>query len=149
MAKEKIRLTVVALLKEGVTDENIPSYIEQVTSDEDPAIIQTIFKTAEIKNQCRRFYVKISKVIDKDEMKDGWHLRITERFGDAGCDDVAWKITEFEPWDADSENTTESFPMELFQSATESDANGIVLPEAPFEPFGSDAFWESFDKDPD
>lgn len=146
---DKVRLTVVALLPIDVKYEDIPGYIDQIVAREDPTVIRRIYRTAAMENKNRRFYVKISKSVIADEVKDGWYLRITERFGDTGCDDVAWKITEIEPWDTDSENTTESVPVELFRNALESDTDGILLPEAPSGLFGSDAFWEYFDYDLD
>jgi hypothetical protein len=47
-------------------------------------------------------------------MKKGWHLHITGRFHNAGCADVAWKMTEVDPLDLDAENTTVSIPCTDF-----------------------------------
>ena len=140
----KIRLTVVALLPEGVKSEDIQDYVAPVINGDDPAVIRTIYRTAALENQDQRLYVKISKLVHEREIKDGWHLRITERFGNAGCCDVAWKITKVDPKNLDSENTTASFPLELFQNSLESDDEEVVLPDLPLEAFGSDAFWEWF-----
>ena len=140
----KIRLTVVALLPEGVKDEDIQNYVAPVINGDDPAVIRTIYRTAALENQGQRLYVKISKLVHEREIKDGWHLRITDCFGNAGCADVAWKITRVDPKDLDSENTTASFPVELFQKSLENDDEEVVLPDIPLEDFGSDAFWEWF-----
>ena len=140
----RIRLTVVALLPEGVNGESIHDYIDPVVSVEKQTITKTIFRAATMEDRTQRLYVKISRLVHESEIKDGWHLRITERFGKAGCADVAWKITKVDPKDLDSENTTASFPLELFQKSLENDDEEVVLPDIPLEDFGSDAFWEWF-----
>ena len=140
----KIRLTVVALLPEGVNGERIHDYIDPVINGEEQTVTKTIFRTATMENQTQRLYVKISKMVPERDIKDGWHLRITERFDNAGCADVAWKITRVDPMDLDAENTTVSFPVELFQKSLENDDDEVVLPEIPLKDFGSDAFWEWF-----
>jgi len=84
-------------------------------------------------------------VLNEDEINNEWYHRITERFRDAGCTDVAWRVTIISPDDCEPENTTTSFPINLFQSCLEIDDKVIDLPKTPMEPFGSDAFWEHFD----
>lgn len=139
-----IRLTVVALLPEGVKEESVQDYVAPVINGEDPTVISTVYRTAALESQVQRFYVKISKLVNKSEIEQGWHLRVTERFSDAGCADVAWRISKVDPGDVGSENTTASFPLELFQNSLENDDENVVLPGIPLEPFGSDAFWEWF-----
>jgi hypothetical protein len=140
-----LRLTVVALLPKGVKGDRIKKYVDPVFNGEDPSAVRTIYRTTEILNQEQRIYVKISKLVHESEMKKGWHLQITERFHDAGCADVAWKITEVDSMDTDPENTTVSFPVELFQNLLESDEEEILLPDIPLEAFGSKYFWKFFD----
>ena len=144
-AMNKIRLTVVALLPEGVKGDHIKEYVDPVINCEDSSGIRTIYRTTQMSNQGQRVYVKISKLAHESEMKKGWHLQITERFHDAGCADVAWKMTKVDPMDLDAENTTVSFPVELFQSILENDDEEIVLPDIPLEAFGSEYFWKFFD----
>lgn len=143
---KKIRLTIIALLPKGMKAENVPSLIEKVVAGEDPTVIRTMYKTADLSNRAQRLYVKISKVIDAEEITDGWHHQITEAFKCNGCNDVAWRVTKITLEDYEPENTTASFPIELFQSFLEQ-AEDIILPEVPPEPFGSDTFWKRFEKD--
>jgi len=146
---ETIRITVVGLLPESMSGKGIAGFLDQAIADEAPGVIRTIYKTAELNPQRQRTYVKISRLVNADELKDGWHLTVTECLRNAGCAEVAWRVTKIEPGNTDSENTTESFPTELFQSISENDAEGILLSEASSKPFGSDAFWEFFDGDTD
>lgn len=146
---ETIRITVVGLLPESMNDKSIAGFLDQTVADEAPSAIRTIYKAAELDTQRQRTYVKISRLINVDELKDGWHLTVTERLRDVGCAEVAWRVTKIEPGTTDPENTTASFPIELFQSGLENDAEEIFLSEAPTEPFGSDPFWKRFDDDAD
>jgi len=141
----QIRLTVVALLPEGVRHESIHDYVDPVINGEDSSVIRTTYRTTQMSHQGQRIYVKISKLVHESEMKKGWHLQITERFHNAGCAEVAWKMTEVDPMDLDAENTTVSFPVELFQSILENDEDEVVLPDIPLEAFGSEYFWKFFD----
>ena len=144
-AMNKIRLTVVALLPKGVKGDGINGYVDPVINGEDPSVVRTIYRTTEMGKNGQRIYVKVWKLVYESEMKKGWHLHITERFHDAGCADVAWKMTKVDPMDLDAENTTVSFPVELFQSILENDDEEIVLPDIPLEAFGSEYFWKFFD----
>jgi len=142
---KKIRLTVVALLPEGVKGDRIDDYVDPVINGEDSSVFRTIYRTTEMGENGQRVYVKVSKMIHESEMKNGWHLKITEGFHDACCADVAWKITEVDSMDTDPENTTVSFPTELFQSILESDDEENVLPDIPLEAFDSEYFWKFFE----
>lgn len=144
---DKYRLTAVAILPEGLENKGIPSYLEKIVAGEDPAVVRSIYRIAELTENRKRLYAKVSKLIDANEILEGWHLKVTERFRDAGCDDVAWRVTKIAPEDTNPENTTESFPTDLFLSNVETDAEETILPEVLKEPFGSDAFWEWFEKD--
>jgi len=146
---DTIRITVVGLLPENVSAKDVPGILDQTVADEDPSVIHAIYRTAELNSHRQRTYVKISKLVDADELRDGWQLTVTERLKDLGCADVAWRITKIEPGDTDSEDTTESFPIELFQGNLENETEEILLSGAPPEPFGSDAFWKRFDHDAD
>ena len=142
---KKIRLTVVALLPEGVKGDRISDYADPVINGEDSSVFRTIYRTTEMGKNGQRVYVKVSKMIHESEMKNGWHLQITEGFQDACCADVAWKITEVDSMDTDPDNTTVSFPNELFQSILESDDEENVLPDIPLEAFDSEYFWKFFE----
>ena len=146
---ETIRITVVGLLPESMNGKGKAGFLDQAIADEAPGVIRTIYKTAELNPQRQRTYVKISRLVNADELKDGWHLTVTECLRNAGCAEVAWRVTKIEPGNTDSENTTESFPTELFQSISDNDAEEILLSEAPTEPFGSDPFWKRFDDETD
>ncbi len=50
----------------------------------------------------------------------GWIVNITSKLFDAGHEDVAWRLTRIGP-DTEEEETTESFPAELFRAALEDD----------------------------
>ena len=142
---DTIRITIVGLLPESISAKEIPGILGQTVADEDPSVIHAIYRTAELNSHRQRTYVKISKLVDADELRDGWQLTVTERLKDFGCADVAWRVTEIMPGDTDSENTTASFPVELFQGSLESDTDEVLLSKPPPEPFGSDAFWKRFD----
>lgn len=144
---DRLRLTAVAILPGGMDNKSIPSYLEQIVAGEDPAVVRTIYRTTEVAENGQRFYAKVSKLIESNEISEGWHLKVTERFRNTGCDDVAWRITKIAPEDTDAENTTESFPIDLFQSNGETYAEETILPEVLEAPFGSDAFWQWFVKD--
>lgn len=141
----KIRLTVVALLPDGVKGDGIKDYVDPVINGEDPSTVRTIYRTTQLGKHGQRTYVKVSKLVHESEMKKGWHLHITGRFHNTGCANVAWKMTEVDPMDTDSEDTTVSFPVELFRSLLESDDDEIVLPDIPLEAFGTEYFWKFFD----
>lgn len=68
-------LTAAAILPEDLINDNIPGYIDKLLAGEDPAVIRTICRTAEIGNKGQRFYAKISKFNDAKEIKGGWHLK--------------------------------------------------------------------------
>jgi hypothetical protein len=89
-------------------------------------------------------FAKISKVVEPDEINDGWHLQITERFRKDGCENVAWRVTRVTPDIIDPENTTESFPQDLFHDCLTDDNGAIVLTNLSGT-FGSETFWESFE----
>lgn len=95
----KVRLTAVAILPENQKNDNIPGYIDKVLAGEDPAVIRTICRTAEIA-----------------------------------------------PEDIDTESTTKSFPVDLFRSGSEDDADETIMPVGMRASFGSDTFWKWFDK---
>jgi hypothetical protein len=143
----KIRTTLVALMPKGVKAEYASDFIDEVIANEDPTLLRTLYKKTEVADGEYRLFVKISKVIDADEETDEWLLRVTQKMRDAGSENVAWRVTKISPEDCDPENTTESFPIDLFQSYLETEDKTISLPKAPMEPFGSDAFWERFDSD--
>lgn len=142
----KIRTTLVALMPKGMNLEDTPQFIDKIKAAEEPSMIRTIYKTTELPDGGQRLYVKISKVINADEENDEWLLRVTENFRDAGCENVAWRVTEISPEDCETENTTDSFPIDLFQNCLETGDKAIELPKTPIEPFGSDAFWNIFDR---
>jgi hypothetical protein len=134
-------------MPKGVKAEYASDFIDEVIADEDPTLLRTLYKKTEVADGEYRLFVKISKVIDADEETDEWLLRVTQKMRDAGSENVAWRVTKISPEDYDPENTTESFPIDLFQSYLETEVTTISLPQAPMEPFGSDAFWERFDSD--
>ena len=134
-------------MPKGVKAEYASDFIDEVIANEDPTLLRTLYKKTEVADGEYRLFVKISKVIDADEETDEWLLRVTQKMRDAGSENVAWRVTKISPEDCDSENTTESFPIDLFQSYLETEVTTISLPQAPMEPFGSDAFWERFDSD--
>ena len=143
----KFRTTLVTLMPKGVKAEYALDFIDEVIADEDPTLLRTLYKIAEVTGGEHRLFVKISKVIDADEETDEWLLRVTQKMRDAGSENVAWRVTKISPEDCDPENTTESFPTDLFQNYLETEDKTISLPKAPMEPFGSDAFWERIDSD--
>jgi len=143
----KIRTTLVALIPKGMIAEDTPQFIDKIIAAEDPSMIRTIYKAIELQDGGQRLYVKISKVLNADEENDEWLLRVTQNLKDAGSENVAWRVTKISPEDCESENTTESFPIDLFQNCLETDDKAIDLSKTPIEPFGSGAFWERFDSD--
>lgn len=134
-------------MPKGIKAEYASDFIDEVIADEDPTLLRTLYKKTEVADGEYRLFVKISKVIDADEETDEWPLRVTQKMRDAGSENVAWRVTKISPEDCDPENTTESFPIDLFQNCLETDDKAIDLSKTPIEPFGSDAFWERFDSD--
>ena len=143
----KFRTTLVSIMPKGVKAKYASDFIDEVIADEDPTLLRSLYKIAEVTGGEHRLFVKISKVIDTDEETDEWLLRVTQKMRDAGSENVAWRVTKISPEDCDPENTTESFPIDLFQNYLETEDKTISLPKAPMEPFGSDAFWERIDSD--
>jgi hypothetical protein len=143
----KIRTTLVTLMPRGIKAEDTPGFIDKAIAGEDPTMLHTLYRETELTDGEHRLFIKISKVIDADEENDEWLLRVTHKLRDAGCENVAWRVTKISPEDCEPENTTESFPIDLFQNCLETDDKVIDLPKTPMEPFGSDAFWERFDSD--
>ena len=61
-------------------------------------------------------------MIAPDALEKGLLFAITRKLFDAGYQDVAWRLTRIMPTD-DAENTTESFPVELFKAALADDVS--------------------------
>ena len=110
-------------------------------------MLHTLYKEVEQAGGVHRLFVKISKMIDTDAENDEWLLRVTQKLREAGSENIAWRVTKISPEDCNPENTTESFPIDLFQGCLEAEESTISLPKSPIEPFGSEAFWERFDSD--
>lgn len=143
---EKLRVTVVALLAPGVTPEDVRDFIGQISGGRDEPGAVRIFKTPPLDDGSRKLYIKVSRIMGAAEVDDGWNLRITRKFKDAGYGKVAWKITPVVSGDLDAEATTASIPMELLADCLGTGAGEYPPPEEPPAPFGSDEFWQWFEE---
>ncbi len=143
----RVRVSIMALLAPKVGYSDIQSFIREHLGPDSDREYRQKYPAAACVDQDQRLQVKYTRVIDAEELDEAAILRIANAFRDAGYGDVAWKITPIMPGDADPEETTASFPVELFQSCLAEDEiedrDGFDIPP---EPFGSDAFWKWFDK---
>ena len=145
----KLRVTAVALLRDDLGFEDIEGFIAAKMSDPRSGGFSTLRKTLVLDDGSRRRYVKFSKVMSDHDLDDGWNLRLTRDFYEAGYGHVAWKITRIDPQDENPEATTESFPAEMFQSCLEQGAENPGQSSMLQESIGSDAFWEWIEDHPE
>jgi len=147
--EDKLRVTAVALLRRDLGFGEIENFIAAKMADPRTGGFSTLRKTATLADGSRRRYIKFSKVMSERELDDGWNLRLTQEFYQAGYGHVAWKITRIDPLDSNPEITTDSFPAAMFQSCLEDGAEdpfpSATLPES----IGSDAFWQWIEDDTD
>ncbi|MBL0714588.1 MAG: hypothetical protein JJV98_12895 [Desulfosarcina sp.] len=143
----KVRISIMALLSKDVIYEDIQPFIEEKLGQENYRDHRKIHGVVTQVDGSHRLQIKFSKLIDSHELDESRYLRIANAFRDAGYGDVAWKITPIEPEEMDPENTTSSFPVELFEACLRNDERqDDPLPDFPPEPFGSEAFWKWFDE---
>mgnify|MGYP001550208838 CR=1 FL=1 len=145
--ESKVRVSIMALLARKITYSDIQPFIrEHLGPDSDRESHGKYPGRAWVDND-ERLQITYTRVIDAGDLDEAAILRVANAFRDAGYGDVAWKITPILPGDTDPEETTASFPVELFQACLEeNDMEGDEPIAIPPEPFGSDAFWEWFDE---
>ena len=143
----KLRLTVVALLPNDVRADSFQLFVERKIGTIEPGVASKLYQTTPQELGVELTYAKISKVIERDEVSSGWHLQVTERFKAAGCENVAWRVTEIAPGDIEPENTTETFPIELFRGSFTKGIEVVNLRYFSPTAFGSESFWEYFEDD--
>jgi hypothetical protein len=139
---EKVRVSVVALLPEALTPEDMQQFLGRLGEGENDAAMLTVFKTPELPGGSRRLFAKITRTFAPEVLDDRWHLDVTEEFYKVGCEDVAWRITRLQPTRTDVETTTSSFLLELFRDSLPPGIESRLVPEQPPMPFGSEAFWQ-------
>jgi hypothetical protein len=122
MAKtENLRATAIALFPEGTDDAECRAIIERLAADKDLADFRTLLRRTILSDGSRRTYIKFTKVVPRNDIGTGWVINITGKLFDAGYVDVAWRLTRLKPSAADDDDTTESFPAELFKKALADD----------------------------
>lgn len=140
--KDRVRVTVVALVPAGTDMEKMHDFLERLSTREGASSQVTVLKTPVMPDGSRRLFAKISRVLTAEESTRRWHLRLTDDFYGAGFEEVAWRITKVPPLDFDPEHTTSTILPELFRDCLPSGIEGRLVVEKPPFPFGSDAFWE-------
>ena len=118
---EKLRTTAVALFPKGTGDGDCRVIIDRLATDKDLAGFRTLLRSAILSDGSRRTFVKFTKVVPFNDFGRGWVIHITSKLFDAGYEDVAWRLTRIKPPAEDGDDTTESFPVELFKKALAED----------------------------
>jgi len=118
---ENLRVTAIALFPEGTGDEECRAIIEGFTADKDLADFRALLRSTILSDGSRRTYIKLTKVVPRNDLGTGWVVNITSKLFDAGYEDVAWRFTRLNPPTDDGDATTESFPAELFKKALADD----------------------------
>jgi len=127
MAKtENLRATAIALFPEGTDDAECRTIIERLAADKDLAEFRTLLRSTILSDGSRRTYIKFTKVVPRNDLGTGWVINITGKLFDAGYADVAWRLTRLKPPAGDGDDTTESFPAELFKKALADDEESEV-----------------------
>ena len=143
----KVRVSIMALLARNIGYSDIQPFIREHLGPDSDREYRQLYPLSDRADQNQRLQVKYSKVIDARDLDEAAILRVANAFRDAGYGDVAWKITPIDPDDTDPEQTTASFPVELFRSFLDEDELQDDPPsDIPPEPFGSKAFWKWFDE---
>jgi len=119
--ESKIRLTAITLFAAGAREEEIQAFMAQIAADQKIAGFKTVFRSTILADGSRRSYVKLSKLTAMGEREIDWIVALTKKFFDAGHQDVAWRVTKIDPADANDDDTTNSFPVELFRNSLEED----------------------------
>ena len=118
---EKLRATAVALFPKGTEDEDCREIIDRLATDRDLAGFRTLLRSTLLSDGSRRTFIKFTKVVPLNDLGTGWVINITSKLFDAGYEDVAWRLTRLKPPVEDEDDTTESFPAELFKKALADD----------------------------
>jgi hypothetical protein len=118
---ENLRTTAVALFPKGTEDEDCREIIERLAADRDLAGFRTLLRSTILSDGSRRTFIKFTKVVPLNDLGTGWVINITGKLFDAGYEDVAWRLTRLKPPAEDEDDTTESFPAELFKKALADD----------------------------
>ncbi len=146
----RVRVSIMALLARKVGYSDIRPFIREHLDPDSDREYRQKYPVDARENEDQRLQIKYTKVIDAEDLDEAAILRVANAFRDAGYGDVAWKITPILPGDADPEETTASFPVELFQSClAEDESEGDDAIDIAPEPFGSEAFWKWFDRNDD
>lgn len=119
---ENLRATAIALFPEETGDDECRAIIERLAADKDLADFRTLLRRTILSDGSRRTYIKFTKLVPRNDLGTGWVINITGKLFDAGYADVAWRLTRLKSSAEDEEDTTESFPAELFKKALANDA---------------------------
>ncbi len=118
---EKLRTTAVALFPEGAGEEDCREIMDRLATEKDLAGFRTLLRNTILSDGSRRTYIKFTKVLPYSDFGTGWVINITSKLFDAGYEDVAWRLTRLKSPVEDGDDTTESFPAELFKKALADD----------------------------
>lgn len=110
----KLRISIVALIPETADANTLQQLAVDIANGVSGHDYNAITKVEDLPDGRRRSYIKLSKVIDESELKKNWQFDITQKFFEAGYPDIAWKFTRVDPNEFNPEETTETFPDELF-----------------------------------
>ena len=118
---EKLRTTAVALFPKGTRDEDCREIIDRLATDKDLSGYRTLLRSTILSDGSRRIFIKFTKVVPLNDLGTGWVINITAKLFEAGYEDVAWRLTRLKSPPEDEDDTTESFPAELFRKALADD----------------------------
>jgi hypothetical protein len=139
-----IRATVIGLLNEGVTFEDIQAFVDEKLSAKALGDFRIVRGEAHTEAGEKRLFIKFSKLMPIEVIDDRWNIDLSHQFRQAGYGDVAWKFTEVNSDDPAAEDTTETLQPELFQACL--DAADPSDDSSPLSgAVGSDVFWQWFD----
>lgn len=118
---EKLRTTAVALFPKGTGDDDCREIIARLATDRDLAGFRTLLRSTILSDGSLRTFIKFTKVVPLNDLGTGWVINITAKLFEAGYEDVAWRLTRLKASAEDEDDTTESFPAELFRKALADD----------------------------
>lgn len=122
---ERLRATAIALFPQTMTEAERRAIVDGLAAQKDLEGFRTLMRKTVLADGSERTYIKFSKLVPRGDLGTGWIVNITSKLFDAGHEDVAWRLTRIGPA-AEEEETTESFPAELFRAALEDDGEDLL-----------------------
>ena len=124
---ERLRATAIALFPQTMTEAERREVVDGLAAQKDLEGFRTLLRKAILSDGSERSYIKFSRIVPRGDLGTGWIVNIPSKLFEAGYEDVAWRLTRIGPDAADEEDTTESFPAELFRAALEDDGEDLLM----------------------